>query len=954
MGRISSTTASTGTSKSVVVSPTTTALTTAYTNTSGAGAELKAVNINGQQTNSTLITAATGASEWSFMGDNIHVLLGTQADTGYGFGEPYPVQLSDNRVLIFFLPHQQHRGGDTDFFSGTMIHTQILEYQTAGGSKYVAGPIQNHTLPGTMFQDMSYSLWSMPESTYGSSTMGERCWQAVALTSTKVAAAVRIRGQFWLMRFTITGNTVDHVVTSLDLTGATAMNMSTAYPFAMETVPGNTNQVIIAAADASNWTVQSHNVPASGALSVSSAKQTLWSHGSYMHSIGMAKMVKTATGTTVPYCFAAPTSTTASNGVVYNYDNAAFTWTIQGTNQSLTGISTNHSGFLGACLSTGTAVNAVICTTTGSGAGDGVVTFYRQQTSAGFTTTRQSLTTQHTTYKRPTERFQWGDERAIFTGHNGMLVCYDSAGAMTNLISAVTDSVNTARWRPCWFPFNSRPLYSYYDDATRDPGYNIAYSARTGMSSTTNVGVRTLTGNYLPYGHDYGNGYAWNEQASCWIIAQGGRLYALSTEGVVQSETRLYNMNTTLNYLYCARQVAVTPSGRILFSCDYGLGIHSSTTHSVSTEWQSMTMQNYMCVTDPVTSATSLKDIKLQKAPNQISGPVSGNLVYFTEQTSATTTTEMAYMCYVYSGHSNTYITWFDGSVWGGATYSTSTPGGGGTWGKGYRMNQRLIQVTPCTVLFPRGQWIMTGSYAHNSTANLRQSGMSQTYAFGGFGSMNTQDFQLDSTQASEGWGIGLWSHYGKSSSVSVSAQYEDTLQTLRVFSSFNGRLQERRGYINPITSTNHRQAVCAASKFGYVIAYQNTSRADQTVRAEVWNTVDAVNYSAVQTTASGSGWFQLRQTNKNSMSLFNTTGATTINNVYAYYGLPDDVRFYIALDDNVGNVFYLNNGQSISLANTESVFRSDSDYQIPNGSSIKVSVDTPYSGQLLFSIVER
>ena len=950
MGRISSTIASTGTSKSVVVSPTTTALTTAYTNTSGAGAELKAVNIAGQQNNTTLITAATGASEWSFIGDNNHVLLGTQQEGSYGFGEPYPVQLSDNRVLIFFLPHQQHRGGNADFFSGTMIHTQILEYQTAGGSKYVAGPIQNHTLPGTMFQDMSYSLWSMPESTYGSSTMGERCWQAVALTTTKVAAAVRIRGQFWLMRFTITGNTVDHTVTSLDLTVAAAMNMSTAYPFTMETVPGNTNQVIIAAADASNWTVQSHNVPNSGALSISSAKQTLWSHGSYMHSIGMAKMVKTATGTTVPYCFAAPTSTTASNGVVYNYDNAAFTWTIQGTNQSLTAISTNHTGFLGACLSTGTNVNAVICTTTGSTGGDGIVTFYRQQTSAGFTTTRQSLTTQHTTYKRPTERFQWGDERAIFTGHNGMLVCYDSAGTMTNLISAITDSTNTARWRPCWFPFNSRPLYAYYDDATRDVGYNIAYSARTGMSSATSVGVKTLTGNYLPYGHDYGNGYAWNDQAGCWIIAQGGRLYALNTDGVIQSENRLYNMHITLNYVWCARQVTVTPSGRILFSCDYGLGIHPATTYSTSTEWQSMTSQMYMNTTDPVTTPTALKDIKLQKAPNQISGPVSGNIVYFTDSAG----TEMAYILYVASSHGTTNISWFDGTDWQGVTYATSSPGSGGTWGKGYKLNQRLMQVTPCTTLFPRGQWMMMGSYGTNSDANYRYSGMSNTHAFGTFTSMNIQEFQLDGTAVTEGWGIGGWTHNGRSSGVSVTAQYEDTLQTLRVFSSFNGRLQERRGYVNPVTSVNHRQAVCAVSKFGYVIAYQNTSRADQTVRAEVWNTVDAVNYVTAQTTAAGSGWFQLRQTNKNSMAIFNTTGATTINNVYSYYGLPDDVRFYIALDDNAGNVFYLNNGQSLTLASLQSVFRSDVDFQVPPGSSIKVAVDTPYTEQLLLSLVER
>ena len=943
-------TGSAGVSKAVTVTPTTTALTTAYTNQSGAGAELKAVNIVGQQNYGTLQTTAGGSSEWSFIGSNINVLIGTQADGSYGFGEPYPVQLSADRVLIFFLPHQQHRGGDTDFFSGTMIHTQILEYQTSGGNKYVAGPIQNHTLPGTMFQDMSYSLWSQPESTYGSSTLGEPCWRAVALTTTKVAAVVRIRSQFWLMRFTITGNTVDHTVTSLDLTGATAMNSSTAYPFAIDTVPGNTNQIIIAAADATNWTVQSHNVPNTGALTVASAKQTLWAHATFTHSIGMTKMVKTATGTTVPYCFAAPTSVTAANGVVYNYNNSTSAWTISGTNQALTAISTNHSGFEGKCLSTGTSVNAVICTTTGSGAGDGLVTFYRQQSSAGFNTTRTTLTTQHTTYKRLTESFQWGDERAVFTGHNGMLVTYNSAGTATNLIDPILDSVNTARWRPHWFPFNSRPLYTYYDDATRQPDYNIAYVARTGMSSSTNVGTRTFTGNYLPYGHDYGNGYSWNEPASCWIVAQGGRLYALNESGVIQSEQRLYNMTTSMTYLYCNRQVAVTPTGRILFSADYGLGIHPSTTYSTSTQWGSMTMQMYTMVTEPMTSSTSLGSLRLQQTPVNTSGCVSGNIVSFSNAGG----TEMAYMSYIYSGATSLYITWFNGSAWQGANHSTSVPITVGTWGKGYRMNFRLMQATPCNSLFELGQWMMIGSYASNSNANYRQSGQSEVYAPSSFGSFNTQSYYLDNVSVTEGWGIGMWTHNGKSSGVSVSTQYEETLQTLRVFSSFNGRLQERRGYINPITSTNHRQGECAVSKFGYVIAYQNTSRADQTVRAEVWNTINTLSAVATQTAASGSGWFQINQTNKNSMAIFNTTGATTINTVYSFYGLPDNVRFYIALDDNAGGIFYLNNGQSLTLTDLQSVFRSDVLFQVPNGSSLKVAVDTPNTAQLLLSLVER
>lgn len=947
---------SAGASKSVVIAPTTTALTTVYTNASGAGAELKAVNINGVQNNTVLNTVASGASEWSHFGSNINVLIGAQSGSSYGFGEPYPVQLSDNRVLIFFLPHMQHRGGDSDFFSGTMIHTQILEYQT---NKYVAGPIQNHTLPGTMFQDTSYSLWSEPENIYGSGTMGERCWQAVALTATKVAAAVRIRGQFWLMRFTITGNTVDHTVTSLDLTVAAAMNTTSAYPFAMDTVPGNTNQVIIAAADASNWTVQSHNVPNSGALSISSAKQTLWSHGSHTHSIGLAKMVKTATGTTVPYCMAAPTTTTASNGVVYNYDNVAFTWTIQGTNQSLTAISSNHTGFLGACLSTGTDVNAVICTTTGSGPSDGIVTFYRQLSSAGFSTTRQSLTTQHTTYKRPTERFPWGDERAIFTGHNGMLVQYNSAGVATNLIDPLEESVNTERWRPHWFPFNSRPLYTYYDDQTRQQNFNVAYVARINMSSSTNSGTATFAGNYLPFGHDYGRGYAWNEQASCWIITQGGRLYAVSVGGQVLGEQRLYDMrNDTLNYIWRAREVQVTPTGRILFSADYALGIHPSTSYSPTANWASHNQTLYMMVTEPCTTPQALNSIKLQQAPNNVSGLVSGNMVYFTEQTTATTTTEMAYFFYCYAVSNNMYISWFNGTTWQGATYSTSISVGNSTsYTRGWNINQRFMQFGPCTVPQPRGTWTVVGSYNYNATSNHRYSGMANPQPFGSFSNLATTNHPLDTTaQVTEGWGITGSTHMGQRSGVQVCAMYEETNTRVRIWSSFNGRMPEFRGhYVSGYGDSNHRWPQLAATKFGYTIAFQNTARTDQTVTALIWDTVDTRTPRATVTTAAGSGWITLNRYDKNAMTVYNSTGATTINNTYSIFGLPDDVRFYIALDDNAGNLIYLNNGQSLSPADIfTGLFRSDVAYQVPNGSSLKVAVDTPNTVQVLLSLVER
>ena len=949
------------TGKAVIVNNPSTTLTTAYTNATGAGAELRAVNINCVQNNGTINTVASGAQEWSIFGSNINVIIGAASNTSYGFGEPYQVQLSDNRVLIFFLPHQQHRGGDTDFMGGTMIHSQILEYQTAGGAKYVAGPIQNHTLPATYFNDMSYSLWSYPSSTYTSSGPGMPCIRAVALSATKVAVAIRQGSSFWLMRFTITGNTVDHTVTSLDITGASAFNTTTAYPFQMDSVPGNPNQVIIAGGGVSNtWKVQSYNVPASGTLSVASTLQDIGGgNGSYYHDIGVSRMVKTATGTTVPYIFAYSTSTTASSAVIYNYDNAASTWTISGTAQSLTGISSQHTGFLCGCLSTGTNVNAVICTTTGSGPSDGLVTFYRQTSSAVASTSRTQLTTQHTTYKRLSEKFQWGDERVVFTGHNGMLVTYDSAGTATNLISPTTDSTNTGRYRPQWFPFNSRPLYSYHDTASRQSNFNVNWIARTGMSSTTNLGIQTKTNNYLPFGHDYGNGYAWNEPAGCWIVCQGGRLYALSTTGVVLSEQQLYNFSPTLNYLYMARQVVCTPTGRILFNADYSLGGDPSTTYSPTTQWNSYNATMYQMVTEPMTVPTQLASIKLQQAPNNCSGHVSCNMVYFTEETSATARTEMAYMLYVYSGATQFYITWFNGTTWQGATYSCGVSMGTGTWGKGFRPNTRMIQDTPCSLAYPRGLWRLVGSYSYDSEANYRYAGYSERYAFGNFGSMSLTQYPTDTTtQVTQGWGISMSTTVGSRSGVMVAAQYEDTLGSMRVWSTINGRLQDPRGWNLPAYglagSTNNRWAQIATSKFGYVIAYQNTDRADQTATAYVWDTINSVTQRATVTATSGSGWFTLYQTGKNSIQLFNGTGAG-VNNTYTVYGLPDDVRFYLMLDDNAGNTFYLNNGQSLSPVDIyTALFRSETTYQIPNGYSLKLAVDTPNTVQVLLSIQER
>lgn len=948
------------TGKAVIVNNPSTTLTTAYTNATGAGAELRAVNINGVQNNGTINTVASGANEWSYFGSNINPIIAAASTSTYGFGEPYQVQLSDNRVLIFFLPHFQHRAGDQDYFDGNMIHSQILEYQTTGGAKYVAGPIQNHTLPATFFNSNSYSLWSYPSST-ASDSLGQPCIRAMALSATKVAVAIRQGSSFWLMRFTITGNTVDHTVTSLDLTLASAFNTTTAWPFSMDTVPGNPNQVVIMGGGVSNsWRVQSYNMPTTGALSNASALQDLgFTYSStYYFDCSFTRMVKTATGTTVPYIFVGSISPTESRTVIYNYDNAASTWTISGTVQTLQNISSEHNGFLCGCLSTGTNVNAVIVTTLGHGT-TGDVTFYRQLTSAGASTARTQISTQHGTTKRLSERYQWGDERVVFTGHNGMLVCYDSAGVATSLITT-QESQDAGRWIPHWWPFNSRPLYAVYDPQSYQSDFNVNWHSRTGMTSTTSVGLPTQNGNYLPYGHDYGGGYCWAEQAGCWVIAQGGRMYAVSTTGVVLSEQKLYNLSTVLNYQWRISGVQVLPSGKILGYCEYQIAIHPSTTYSCYTQWSSHSKQSYGFVTDPFTVPTALGQTKLLKEPDGLGFSVMASMTQFVEETTATSRTEM---CYVMAVLNTTVMGfgWFNGAnnTWSNPV-NFGFPLATGRWNTGFRPNFRLIQDTPCSTAYPRGMWRVIGSYQGNSDANYRRLGVTEKYVQGSFGSMNTSNFYIDQTGQTEGWGMTHQTHMGSRSGTQVVTYYDETLQTIRTWSSINGRLNNFRGYYlpsatYPLTGGNlNRWAQVAVSKFGYVVAYQNTTRVDRTATAYVWDTLNPLTFRSSVTATSGSGWFTLYQTGKNSFQLFNGTGSG-VNNTYAVYGLPDDIRFYLTLDDNAGNTFYLNNGQSLNPVDIfTGLYRSEVVYQIPNGYSLKLAVDTPNTVQVMLSIQER
>ena len=963
MGRTVKTTATT---KAVITNRVPTTLTTVYTNNTGRGAELRSVNINGTGDSTNFVTS-TGGSDWTYFGSNVNPLIQPGGRTGTGFGIPYNVQLSDNRVLILFLPHFQHQGGDgADFMNGNILHAQILEYQ---GNRYVAGPITNLLLPDAPYSDQTYSLSSMPDGGAGSSagSFGSSHFRAKALTPTKVVFGYRIRNNFRICRINIIGNTVTPgAVESLNLTGPTFFNTTNNQHWDIDTVPGNTNKVVIAGWAPTNWSVQAYNIPDAGTLSAGGALTSTGIPNS-THRISISKMVRTPTANVTPYIIAAATSATAGSAIIFNYNSATDAWSAASIAASLPTASSEWSGIQCHTLSTGTGASAVIATmSTGN---PGVMTFNRQINATLVNTATTTLSLQHSSNVRSImESYSWGNERAVFMGDGGTLVTYDSAGTAVNLLPA-TETTQTIRYQQQWFPFNSRPLYNLDDRNSIQADRAPQYVARVNMTSATNTGISEVRGNYLPFGHDYGIGYAWNEAASCWIVGQNGRIYALDTAGVIQSEVSLLELappgtSGAMTWQWCMKALSCGPSGRIYCAADFGAGVQSDN-YACHITWDNYSGQNRVFVIEAISAPTDLNRAFLVAAPQNI-GSFMTIQMHTVIEANAARTERAVHWALVTESSPQGYISEWNGTTWGLQVSSAiSQASGGSGWMRGHRPNFRIIQDTPSSVANPRGLWRIIGSAAMNSSANYRQRGISNPFSFPNFGSANTLTNVLDSTQSTLGYGVTTSSYTsgnrssatGVTSQIMVVAMYDETRGTIRVFASVNQRMQFPRGWqpnfaatTFPIDNTK-RFPKCTATKFGYSVVFQNTATATGTAIAYVWDNINLVTPRFTLTSGTGHGQLTSFQTGKVSWQHFGESVDTT----YSVGGIPDQVRFFIVLDDNLGNSFALNNGQLLDVTSSSAgLFRSEDVYVIPAGQSIRVRADTPLAITTLLSINEN
>jgi len=923
--------------KSVIVPDVSTTLTTAYTNTTGSGATLKAVNAIGVSDPQTWTTTTSVATEWTYFGTSNPSFMGPTTATS-GNNAPLPIQLTADRVLLLWTPANTHSGGGNDYLAGTVLHSQIVEWT---GTAYRAGPIVNVPLPFAYFNSQTVGPWTNPD---GITTQGSVLMKAALLSSTKVALVLRYSTGFHLLRLNISGNSVDQTnVVNFALSGATAFNSTTAFDFDVSPVLDNANKVVVLGSNGTNWRMQSYNIPDSGAITVNSALfNTGLTHTTYF--CAMAPLSASATGTTTTYIVAANTST----NVTITLQNFSFNSTtvdgatgFAGVGTTVTFTTTTTRGIQAQTTSSDATANAVVAYI--DSVNNQNMYFFRQAslTQAANTSTTVALASSSAS-RVMRHSYPWGTSRAVFQSEINGLVAVDNTGTATALVTA-TESASTATAMTYWYPFNTRPLYTISDTTPTFVGRVPQFMSRTGMTSATSVGNATFTGNYFPYGHVYNGNACWSEKAQCWMIGQGGRIYAVNDSGVVLSEVSLYNLSQSIaaNSIYLSiKQLQVTPQGKILLLTD-SQGSHSSYWNGVvwSTIGGSFT---YGYALAPVTSYQNLNSAGLMSSPTTFSYTVAADLAIYTDYSGI----ERALGLYV-RAVTNAYISAvrFDGGQWiaVGDTAVTNTTLNS-SWNFGVRPNIVLIQDSPADPFNQTGLWRFIGLAGTNTQNNT------------GFQAISTSAVSDPSilTQATgttiNTTTLAVYPAVKSENTISTAvAYYDPNALVVRYYWSYNGRLTTNL-YGSTISGANTMQfcnVIC--SKFGFIVSPCSTNTSNVAPFAYAFDAVTAVNGPKFTLTGgSGNGWVTLFRNGQNRLEAW----GASINTRYAVPG-PDTALLHVSVSSPSSDFFVTSVlGQPVNTG-TAAGYRNTDVYFVPNGYSVKLKTNLASSLSAMLSVVE-
>jgi hypothetical protein len=918
--------------KSQIITNVPTTLTTAYTNSTAGGATLKAVNTFGQAdpTAWTVTNSPAGNDDFTFFGSSTPTFADSPSQTG-AWGTPLSIRLAADRLLLIWMPHNRHVGGGQDTLTGNVLHSQIVRWN---GSTYQSGPIININLPTTVYSSATSSIWQQPNNM--STVVARSNFTGVAITSTKVALAYRFGSAFRLLKLNIVGNAVDgSSVVNFDLTGATAFNTTTANAYELSVIPGDADKVLVGASGATNWSLQTFNMPDSGAITVAS---TLFSTGLTAVATGcfsIAPLTKNALSGVSTFVLAANTATATIS--IQNFALTLATNAFAASGTAVTLSVTQAHGIEAVSLSTGDTPDAVIAYV--NSAAYNVMRFVRQANVSQATNTETTLTLSHSSARSIKGAFNLGDQKAAFFGDANTAVIFSSTGTATDLIPS-TLSTNTTSHLTQFFPFDSRPLFSAYDTNSVIVNRVSQLFSMTGGTATT-AGTLTFTGNYLPWGHNYGGHYAWSEQAQCWMVGFGGRIYALSTAGVVIAEVSLYQLSTSLNYLASIKQLAVTPAGKIIGITDQ-FGANPSWYYGQT--WY--TAGNYSPFAFATTAVTVPTDITRTR-PLNVTTVTSGYNIAIDMAVEANT--ERAFAIYgTYNQGSPSLAIGallFNGSTWSVIGNNTSLSNTAqASYQYGSRPNVRLIQDSPDGTL-----WRLVGSRLSSATE------MAYQY-------ITTSVFAIDSAWTSFSWNTSInpstQSTYAitthTTNNSTVLAFYDPTaaIASLRAFFSFGGRL------ITPVplswrpadsTGATGQFVNALVTKYGAsVVACSTNGLSTNTPTVFTFDSITpgiTTKYTNVATT--GHGWITLHQNNQSGWNLF----GPGINVAYAAPG-PDTARFTVAVSG--GGTDFEVTPYGGALVATGSAYRTNDTYVIPAGYTVKLRSSLAGSLNCLLTIVEE
>jgi hypothetical protein len=559
-----------------------------------------------------------------------------------------------------------------------------------------------------------------------------------------------------------------------------------------------------------------------------------------------------------------------------------------------------------------------------------------------------TATLQHGATHGIKQRFKWGDNKVVFTGENNTVVGYDSTTAtLTNLVPVSFSTVNIAN-TPQWVPFNSRPLFTVFENAAAFPGRVPQYFSRIG-GTATGFGSIEFTGNYYPLGHNYGGHYSWSDAAGCWIVGQGGRIYALSATGQVLSEVNLYQLNTQFTYNFSIKQLAVTPTGKILFAMDQ-IGTHPS--YTPMTYWSSVGASSLLGGTQPVTTPQDLAKSVLITAPTQTSQNVIVDMVPFVDYAGI----ERAY-CLQQSMATNSYMTIarFDGGSWSHIG-NTAVPNVAinPSWHFGCRPNVRLLQDSPCDPTNQTGLWRLVGSKGTDTALAMGYMGIgSVAYPESSFAGLSV-DVNLQVANS------GPYSATRQSvCGYSVVAMFDYTAgaPAIHVWPSVNGRLmvQPNPGYMfTPGGIALAAQFISlGVVKYGFAMGLSNGLTTDGIAYGYVFDSITphlGPKFILPGTLGVGVGWINATQIDQCVFQIGSDTAV--VNKKYTVSGPLDKAKISLYLNDGV-NDFPLTPTDGADVCHKKG-YRSVDTYLVPPNHSIKHKSSVPMAVDLMYTIVEE